>query len=155
MLAATGNGAQMPNALVLLLGDQQSCAQAQSGLDFAAMDSRIREIEELMQRQLDRKLLVTELARTVALSPSRFRCLFKNQIGASPNHHLKSLRMRKARELLETSRLSVKEVSARLGYRDTSRFVEDFRKLHGLPPKQYRAWFCNSRAPGIVSRFCI
>jgi transcriptional regulator GlxA family with amidase domain len=117
--------------------------------DSSAIDSRIREVEELMQRKLDQKLLANEVARTVALSASRLRHLFKNQIGASPHHYLKALRMRRGRELLETSRLSIKEIAACLGYSDPSRFVEDFRKIHGLPPKRYRVWFWQSHGSSI------
>ena len=46
--------------------------------------------------------------------------------------------MQRARELLETSLLSVKEIAARLGYDDSSRFVEDFRKIYGLTPLRHR-----------------
>ena len=49
--------------------------------------------------------------------------------------------MEQARELLETSYLSVKEVMARVGVADESHFVRDFKKAYGRTPARYRARF--------------
>jgi hypothetical protein len=49
--------------------------------------------------------------------------------------------MQRARELLETSHLSVKQVMARVGVTDESHFVRDFKKTCGLTPARYRERF--------------
>ena len=46
--------------------------------------------------------------------------------------------MGRAKKLLETSMLSVKQVAARLGYDDSSCFAEDFRKMYGCIPLRHR-----------------
>jgi AraC-like DNA-binding protein len=51
--------------------------------------------------------------------------------------------MQKARELLETTFLNVKEVMLNVGAKDTSHFIRDFKKAFGLPPTQYRAQYLN------------
>jgi len=56
----------------------------------------------------------------------------------TPAQYLKSVRIHQAKELLETTLLSVKEIRARLGINDESHFVRDFKKTYGLPPLQYR-----------------
>jgi transcriptional regulator GlxA family with amidase domain len=117
---------------------------ARACVKLAVIDPRVRRVADLMHCKLDRKLQVSQLAGTVALSASRLRHLFKNQLGASPTHYLKSLRMHQAERLLETSALSVKEIAACLSYGDPSRFVEDFRKTLGLSPLRYRVRFSQS-----------
>jgi Helix-turn-helix domain len=57
----------------------------------------------------------------------------------SPIRYLKQLRMEKAKHLLETSFLSVKEITFRVGINDDSHFVRDFKKAYGKAPTQYRA----------------
>ena len=55
--------------------------------------------------------------------------------------YLKFLRMEKARHLLETSFLSVIEITRAVGVGDQSHFVRDFKKAHGAPPTLYRRRF--------------
>lgn len=104
----------------------------------SAIDPRISEVTALMHRGMHRKLLLGELAGATGLSVSRLGHLFRNQIGLGPGQYLKLLRMHRAKDLIETSRLSVKEIAARLGYNDPSRFVEDFRRIYGQAPMRYR-----------------
>lgn len=91
-----------------------------------------------MHRAMHRKLPLRELAGVTGLSVSRLCHLFQSHAGVGPAQYLKSLRMQRARELLENSVLCVKEIAARLGYDDPSRFVEDFRKTYGLTPSRHR-----------------
>jgi len=49
-----------------------------------------------------------------------------------------SLRMQKAAKLLATSRLSVKQIMALVGYDNKSHFVRHFRRLFGQAPSEYR-----------------
>ena len=52
--------------------------------------------------------------------------------------HIKVLRLKQAKELLETSFLTVKEITLKVGFNDESRFIQDFKKAYGLTPAQYR-----------------
>ena len=103
------------------------------------MDPRAMKIITHLNENFHRRLSCNEIARLVNISPSRLRHLFKAETGTSVARHLKSLRMQKARELLETTFLSVKEVMSRVGMSDESHFVRDFKKEFGLTPSQYRA----------------
>lgn len=49
--------------------------------------------------------------------------------------------MERAKHLLETSFLSVKEIGHLVGLNDESHFVRDFKKAYGVPPKRYRMRF--------------
>lgn len=59
--------------------------------------------------------------------------------------YLKVLRMQKACNLLETSLLSIKEITAKTGFRDVSHFTRDFKKAHGITPTEHRARFIDIR----------
>ena len=100
-------------------------------------DPRIRKIEGLMRRNLHLRLDVPELAAAVALSPSRFSHLFKAQTGISPAQYLKSIRLEKAKGLLEGTHLSIKEVAGCVGL-DSSRLGKNFREVYGVTPSQHR-----------------
>ena len=80
------------------------------------------------------------MARSVNLSPSRLRHLFKAETGMTPVQYLRALRMRFARESLETTHLSVKEIIAKAGVSDKSHFMRNFKKTYGVTLAQYRSY---------------
>lgn len=102
------------------------------------MEPRIHKAVSLMTADLRREIQFDELARSVNLSTSRLRHLFKDELGVSPVQYLKAQRMQRAKTLLETSFLNLKEVMHQSGFTDRSHFVRDFKKAFGLAPLQYR-----------------
>lgn len=103
------------------------------------MDGRVQIVLAYISRNLQRDLSLDRIARTVNISSSRLRHLFKHEVGTCFATYVKKQRMRVAKELLETTFLSVKEIMSRVGVHDESHFVRDFRHLYGLPPMKYRS----------------
>ena len=103
------------------------------------MEYRVEQVISLMHDGLHRDLPLDALAGAVGLSPEHLCRVFKAETGVPPAQYLKSLKMRRARSLLETTRLSVKQVMTAVGIADPSHFVRDFRRAYGSPPARYRA----------------
>jgi AraC family transcriptional regulator, arabinose operon regulatory protein len=103
------------------------------------MDQRVKRAIAEMEKRLDSELSLEVLAKFVNLSTSRFRHLFKTETGTTPAQYLKSLRMSRAKELLETTFLCIKEIMSSIGVRDKRHFAKDFERTYGLTPTQYRA----------------
>jgi transcriptional regulator GlxA family with amidase domain len=102
------------------------------------MDQRVQRVKTLIESSLDRELSVSEMARFVELSVSHLQHLFKNEIGQSPGHYVQTLRLNQARELLESSSLSIKQIMFRIGTKDRSNFERRFKQAYKLTPVQYR-----------------
>ncbi len=79
------------------------------------------------------------IASKLNLSLSRFRHLFKSEVGMSPQHYVRLLRLQRARRLLQSSLLRVKEIAAIIGVNDVSHFVRNYKALHRETPSQTRA----------------
>jgi AraC-like DNA-binding protein len=105
------------------------------------MEHRVRKVIALAEESLHKGWSPAELAAMVNLSPSRLHQLFKEETGVPPARYLRRLRMRRAKELLESTHLSVKQVMAVVGLTDESHFVRDFKKSYGLTPARYRECF--------------
>jgi AraC-like DNA-binding protein len=99
---------------------------------------RIQTVIGFMNSNLDRRVSLSELASIVSLSPSHLSRLFKNETKLSPGEYLIRLRMEKARHLLATSFLSIKQIMALIGYGNRKDFVGHFKRYFGLAPSQYR-----------------
>ena len=107
------------------------------------MDYRVQKVIALMEERLHQGQSASSLAKDVNLSSSRLHQVFKRETGQPPATYLRLLRMRKAKELLENSYLSVKEVMARVGLTDESHFVRTFKKTYGCTPAKHRERFMN------------
>ncbi|MEK6322206.1 MAG: helix-turn-helix domain-containing protein [Acidobacteriota bacterium] len=99
---------------------------------------RVQIVIDFMNANLQRRISLTELADAANLSPTHLSRLFKNQTKLSPGEYLIKLRMKKARHLLATSLLSIKQIMALVGYSDRSNFVRHFKRYFGLLPSEYR-----------------
>jgi transcriptional regulator GlxA family with amidase domain len=102
------------------------------------MDVRMQMVVKLVDNNLDKPLVASKLAEHVNLSPSHFGYLFRKELGVSFARYVKTLRMQKAKWLLENSLLSVKEVMYHVGINDSSHFVRDFEHTFGCSPVQHR-----------------
>jgi PAS domain S-box-containing protein len=102
------------------------------------LDRRVQQVIAFLDQNLHGEISLEQMASVVNLSPSRFRHLFEEGTGQPPARYLRALRLRKARELLDTTFLSVKEIMLRVGMKNQSQFVRDFKKAYGLSPTAYR-----------------
>ena len=90
------------------------------------------------------ELSLAEFAQSVNLSVWRLSHIFKSDVGMPPMRYLRLLRMERAKDLLESSFLSVKEIAFQVGLNDESHFVRDFKSTYGFSPALYRSHFKNN-----------
>jgi AraC-like DNA-binding protein len=106
------------------------------------MDHRINIVISHMKHDPDNSQdSLKELAASFNLSPSRLAHLFKAETGTPFTHYLRNRRMLRAKQLLEGTFLSIKEIASQVGVHDESHFVRDFKKLYGVRPTQWRKQF--------------
>lgn len=99
--------------------------------------------EELMIRQavsnsLDQQLSVEELAFLCNMSLSTFKRRFMKLYGTSPNKWILEQRMQRAADLLTRGNKRASDIFLELGYENLSSFVQTFKLVYGVTPKQYQ-----------------
>ncbi|MBS0663216.1 MAG: helix-turn-helix domain-containing protein [Verrucomicrobia bacterium] len=125
----------LAEVLLELLAESRGARPGDPGQrDRARVQAIVRHMTENLARPVDHPAL----ERFSGLSPSRLQALFRAVTGHPPLDYLRRLRVEEARRLLADRRLSVKEVGARTGFRDTSHFSKVFRRVDGLSPAHYR-----------------
>lgn len=107
------------------------------------MDKRVEKIIQMMREDVRGELSLGEFAQSVNLSVWRLCHIFKSDVGMPPIRYLRLLRMERAKDLLESSFLSVKEIAFQVGLNDESHFVRDFKSTYGFSPALYRSNFKN------------
>lgn len=92
-----------------------------------------------MRAQITTTIDMPSLAQQLHVSYSTFRHTFAEHTGMSPLQYLLELRMAQARNLLQETTLSVREVAEQTGFEDEHYFSRLFRKRVGEAPSQWRA----------------
>lgn len=110
------------------------------------LDKRVEKIIQMMREDVRGELSLGEFAQSVNLSVWRLCHIFKSDVGMPPIRYLRLLRMERAKDLLESSFLSVKEIAYQVGLNDESHFVRDFKSTYGFSPALYRSNFKNKAA---------
>ena len=91
--------------------------------------------------RLDQPITVEDLARAVDLSPRTFARRFTEQVGRSPYRWLVGQRVSRARDLLETTEVSVDEVAMASGFVTAATLRHHFGRELGTTPSAYRRSF--------------
>jgi AraC family transcriptional regulator len=91
---------------------------------------------EYIHDQLDTDLTVSGIAQAIGMTSDHFTRQFKKSTGQTPYEYVVEARVRKAKELLTTSKLTISEAALRVGFADQSHLTRHFRRVFGLPPKR-------------------
>lgn len=103
-----------------------------------ALDERLMRVLRAMREAMAQPWREQDMAQIATLSPSRFAHLFREKIGTPPLKYLEQLRMERARTLLLTTMVPVKEIAAGVGYPDALHFSSRFTHVFGHSPRQFR-----------------
>lgn len=92
----------------------------------------------MLDRFSDSLLSIDVLAESLGVSTSYLRREFSRAYGRSPISFLKELRIKCAKNLLQSDCLSVEEIAAQSGFSSASYFIQVFHKTVGCSPAKYR-----------------
>lgn len=91
-----------------------------------------------IREALESDLTIQKLAEDMGVSYSNFRKLFKEHTGLSPALYQQDLRLQRAKEMLSTTKISIKEIAYRLNFESPDYFSSKFRMKTGLKPSEFR-----------------
>jgi AraC-like DNA-binding protein len=98
----------------------------------------IRKAKELLTKNQRYHITINDLSRETRMNRTKLQFGFKQLFGISIDDYRIQLRMEKAKELLEQTEKSVKEISILLGYRSMGSFSTMFKKMFLVSPTQWR-----------------
>lgn len=101
--------------------------------------SALERAMKYLEARIDGSIRVDELAAIVQVSPSHLSALFRRATGSGPAAFHTSLKMGRARGLLDTTTMTIADVASAVGYNDPLYFSRHFRRVHGMSPSAYRA----------------
>lgn len=115
---------------------------AHTQYEFKSINKKyvVSQITKYMEEHYREKISLGQIAANIYLSSFYISKIFKSETGDTPINYLISLRMNKARQLLdENPECSIQSVASAVGYEDTYHFSKLFKKYYGLSPLHYKA----------------
>lgn len=118
------------------LDGQMTYASLTSGRQHE--DHLISEAQVWAARNYDMAGPVAAMAQRSGMTERGFHRRFKKATGQAPGDYIQTLRIEEAKQLLETSKISIDEIAAEVGYAEPSSFRSAFRKRVGISASAYR-----------------
>ena len=130
----------------------RSGGQAQFILRNTAPAKHIAERTELddvlawIEQEAHRDLTLRDIAERAAMSVRTLNRRFQAETDQTPMQWVTGVRVRHAQQLLESTMHGVEKIGRDVGFRSPANFREQFRRLTGVAPQNYRNTFRDRRA---------
>lgn len=93
---------------------------------------------DYIELSLDRKIRTSDLAALSGYTEYYLTEKFKKETGQSVSSYIRYAKVERAKMLLESTDLSVREIAGRLAFNTPNYFIQSFRDTTGYTPAQYR-----------------
>jgi AraC-like DNA-binding protein len=135
-LESCSGGAEMHS--VLKAATRKLCEAARAA--WSRSNSRLyQEIAAFIEDNYEDKMLsLTTIADRFSMSAKYLSAFFKHHSGRNLSDHVARLRLAQAKQLLDTSRLTVSQIARTLGYANEVGFIRMFKRYEGITPGAYR-----------------
>lgn len=140
-------GEQHGNELATSVADELVYTQQRAHTDPQRRSLQIRldsrnknliEAVQLMEKNIEEPLLISELANHIGISNRELERLFKQHLQQTPKVFYRQLRLEKARWMLQQTRDSVTAISIACGFASLSHFTHSYQKMFSKKPSQER-----------------
>jgi two-component system response regulator YesN len=99
----------------------------------------VSQAKNIIDNNLDKQLLLSDIAATLGISPSYLSTIFKKCTDRGFVDYITERKMKKAVELFLSKSLKIFEVAQLLGYDNAYYFSKVFKKQYGMSPKSFIA----------------
>ena len=114
------------------------CTHAVASVKKAEENPIIKKVCLYVEENLADDISLETAADFAGVSSFYLSKLFKEEKGETFINYISDKRLEKSRQLLEQTELSIKEITAEVGYNDQNYFSRIFKSKYGLSPKEYR-----------------
>lgn len=116
----------------------KSITMDEEKLEPVRMKAVQKVILDYINNNYERDISLQDVAKELNYADAYFCKLFKQCFDMNFISYLSNFRVEKAKQLLEDITINVKEISDRVGYRDSNYFAKIFKRIVGVTPSDYR-----------------
>ncbi|MDD2970608.1 MAG: response regulator [Lachnospiraceae bacterium] len=101
-------------------------------------NSLIEDCNKYIERNFDKNILVTDIAKKLGVSISYLSRVYKEKTGQTIIYTLNQMKLEQAKKYLRHSDMKIYEIADKLGFENTTYFSKFFKKYSGYSPKDYQ-----------------
>lgn len=124
--------------LVKRLGPNLASAASSACAKTSRPSSMAQSARSYIEAHYAEEISLGSVAETLNLSPGYLGSIFKSAYGLSFRAYLRTVRISKAKELMQDQRLNLGEISQAVGYDNLNYFSQAFLEETGVRPSEYR-----------------
>ncbi len=115
-------------------------AHERKNVQYTHSEQLVERAKFLMEESIYSEINLNAIGEVLGVSTSHLNAVFKSYTSMTPYQYFISIKIRKAKELLEGGSLAIKEVAFRLGFDDQYYFSRLFKKKAGIPPSRWSSF---------------
>lgn len=137
-------GAELANTVCGVVGaergrDGESFQSIPIDLRFSGASDKFIEIIRVMKRSSEEPLSLQEISKKVQLSLRQIERLFERNLQTTPLQYYRAVRLARARQLIESTGMSLLNVALACGFASSSHFSKCFKEHYGQLPSEARS----------------
>jgi YesN/AraC family two-component response regulator len=106
--------------------------------------TNLANIFSFIEQNYHQSITLSDVAQAIGYSPAYLTDLVRRQTGQPVNRWIIHRRMVAAQHLLLNTNQTVSQIAETIGYETVGHFSRQFRKLYGLPPKEWKQQQCQN-----------
>ncbi|MEA2081663.1 MAG: response regulator [Elusimicrobiota bacterium] len=110
---------------------------------------KVELVKRFIERNCFKKITLSDAAAKVFLSPKYLSKIFAHISGVSFGEYKQGVKLRKAKELLDSGKLSVGAIAYKMGFKNPESFMRMFAKTTGQTPSQYRKFSAKRKSSAV------
>lgn len=99
----------------------------------------LNDLVNYIYKNADKNLSLDDLAKEVNISKFYLARLFKSTFNMSPHKYMSTIRLKRAKELIQFSNLQIQNIAFKMGFESPQSFTRWFKSLDGHSPVHYRS----------------
>lgn len=106
--------------------------------EYSGTANKMKKVFSYVEKNYENDITTEDMARLCNMSYSYFSRTFKKIMKKSFSEYLNYIRISEAEKLLVTSDMNITEIAMEVGFSSSSYFIQQFKNLRNISPKQYR-----------------
>ncbi|MCB9264338.1 MAG: response regulator [Lewinellaceae bacterium] len=107
--------------------------------DLSIESAFLKKARNLVEADIgNQELAIADLCEAAHLSHTQFYRKLKALTDKTPSQFVRSIRLEKAREMLETTQMNISEIAYSVGFNDPNYFSRSFQQEYGVAPSSVR-----------------
>jgi transcriptional regulator GlxA family with amidase domain len=104
-------------------------------------DAQILRVQHWLEQHCAQTLVIDDVAGRFGFGVRNFKRRFKEATGYTPIAYVQTLRLERAKQMLESTRMTLESITYAVGYEDSNSFRRLFQQREGMLPAAYRKRF--------------